>query len=360
MNELSVLTAWDENEVLMRSIVNEYVNDMNMSSQSKSEIHGICSLKIEEFKRQRFSFPSLKDLNKRFLEEMCQHVQRLSVKKPEDIFQKNDSIQLIHEDRSQQLNLRMKEKQEEMNQFDTPHPKDIDFSDNSNSNNKSIDALLEEEMKRRDNDFIPPSDTKSVPWDDALIKETVNKVNIKDEVSKLFKTSIQEEKKEKSTENEIVLPKYQQIQTESFPMRSILKRPPKKQCSRWLFDDCVVIQQDNSLIIHSSYLKYIFNRLFNEPDQFSSINMQIHSLVIKCNDHIQDLNTLQIKDVHDNMNTALCIKDRLVDHDDAIYNSTLCTEMSFDKIMGDPVFIKMECKYPIQKVYAHITFSKNQ
>lgn len=357
MNETSTMTAWDENETLMRSIVNEYINDMNMGSQSKSEIIGICSLKIEEFKRQRFSFPSFNELNKRFLEEMCQHVQRISSKtntNPVNRFNQNDSIQLIHDERSQQLNLRMKEKVDEINKFDTPPPKDIDFLDKSDISNKSIDSLLEEEMKRRDHDFIPPtkveSEPEATPWDDDIIREKVNQVNIKDEVSKLFKNTIEEEKRP-------IVVDYQHIQTESFPTRSILKRSPEKQCTRWLLEDNLLLDENN-VSIREYYMKYVFNRLFNNQyDSTNTVNIQIHSLVIQCN---EQLSTLHIKDVTDELNTSVCIREKLMDNNDAIYKSTICTEMSFDKIKDSPPFIKIDCKYPIQKIYAHITFSKIQ
>lgn len=381
INEQTTLSAWDENEILLKSVVNEYIHDNKLNQTSKNEIQYICSVKIKEFKGKRFSYPSFNDLNRRFLEEMCQYVQNTIVKQKKennihvntqrhDTFsQDDDTIQLIHEKRNSELNIKLKEKEHELTQFDNPPPKEIDFSDKSDEF-KTIDSLLEEEMKRRNHEIqlqddhskkdVSTNENKldfsttniNSPWNELSQN---HKINIKDEVSKLFFS-------EKDVNSEKHHVNYERIETKPFHTRSILKQSTRKQLSRWVFDIDINAQDNRCINISTSYLNYVFNRIFNEPSDASCIEVSLKSLLVKCS--LPNTNyMLKMTDVKDDNNTSLAILNkRLGESYDYLYDVNSTFEIQYQEIKNEsqmPIFRMDPLDTTVDAIHIEMQFTKS-
>ena len=187
-----MVKTWSENKKLLEEIVLEMV--INKSNQHHhSEIMRFYQTTLDNVYKKQYSFQNYTELNKHVLSELNDYVKTLdtntasqstttgtppiNLRNTPSMFNNISETNYgngrnsvtregIHKERDNLFKQRMREKQNERDEYNKKPVKEIDFTDKNDENAESIDNLLEKELARRNQEitYNPSQQEKANEW----------------------------------------------------------------------------------------------------------------------------------------------------------------------------------------------------
>jgi hypothetical protein len=213
------MSNWEENFELIWNIIEELIEEENITNQ-KNIVYNEFNILMNEIYKKRYSYASNNIMNKEILSMMNDIITNIKINltkkkkkvKIEEIYNKEKEIPItndeIRNERNKEIQSEYELRQRELNNMlELKPPDEIDFSDKVEDDNKNIDNLMEEELKKRSYELMNISkeydSNKANEWIYNGNKENKN-INMSLELineKEIDKEEKNEEEKSKSINN---------------------------------------------------------------------------------------------------------------------------------------------------------------
>lgn len=166
-------SEWEANNVLLESIIEEIVNEENLT-QYHSDIMGELHTVLNHYSKDRLRIKDFDELNKVILSTMYEFITNIKnngarqqvnsiIETPRNIMTSHNTIHTKEDLQNERLNeftTKLNYVKQDFDDTLRKRPQEIDFSDKNDEPDDTIDNLMEKEMLKRKYDIQELDDTK--------------------------------------------------------------------------------------------------------------------------------------------------------------------------------------------------------